>query len=209
MGNNKICISKQTTFVSIVVLLLIGYIFTAYFTLSNKTNTNSRASAPRQNMKIFPTAIPVLAPNCYSPVPTQLCLVPYIYGNNGKQNTINLTLSSVDFKTLLTKNTSTSNFVVMSVSVARATGAYTYIPLKWYTKKELQDNLLSNYVVLNIPDEGLIDLFQSHFFIIYGVPNSKPVLQPTSIILQQGLMNKCSNTQPSVSSCKPGSKKQD
>lgn len=48
MNNQKVCISKQTTFIAGIVLLLIMYVFIAYKTMINKTNTNSRASATNE-----------------------------------------------------------------------------------------------------------------------------------------------------------------
>ncbi len=44
MGDKRVCISKQTTFIALILLLLLGYMLFAYSTLHNKTNTNSRAA---------------------------------------------------------------------------------------------------------------------------------------------------------------------
>jgi hypothetical protein len=46
MGDKRICISKQVTFISLIFLLLLSYIVFAYWTSTNKTSTNSRASSP-------------------------------------------------------------------------------------------------------------------------------------------------------------------
>ena len=44
MNPQKICISKQATFISLILFLLLGYVLFAYKTMVSTTNTNSRAS---------------------------------------------------------------------------------------------------------------------------------------------------------------------
>lgn len=48
MNNQKVCISKQATFIFGVLLLLVMYVFVAYGTMTNKTSTNSRAENTNQ-----------------------------------------------------------------------------------------------------------------------------------------------------------------
>lgn len=85
MNNQKICISKQFTFISIVILLLIAYVLIAFRTMTTGTSTNSRASGTRIQA-ISPPILPSISPpSC--PI-TCSYIKPFVQsGNNSVQFT--------------------------------------------------------------------------------------------------------------------------
>lgn len=82
MNNQKICISKQNTFISVIAVLLLTYVLVAYRTMTTTTSTNSRAvEAPTLAISVSPSPI-ILPPSC----PHKCSFVkPIISGDNSVQ----------------------------------------------------------------------------------------------------------------------------
>lgn len=82
MNNQKVCISKQTTFIALIILFLVAYVAVAIRTMNEKTSTNSRASETKEQMqRPIPTYIPR---DCKS----QNCIgltQPVVYNRSGIQ----------------------------------------------------------------------------------------------------------------------------
>lgn len=63
MRDKRICITKQATFIGLICMLLLGYVFFAIRTMTNKTSTDSRASNTNKKVAmLLPTAVPPLCP---------------------------------------------------------------------------------------------------------------------------------------------------
>lgn len=54
MNNQKICISKQVTFISLIFFMIIAYVVVAYQTMQKTTSTNSRASDTKRVILVSP-----------------------------------------------------------------------------------------------------------------------------------------------------------
>lgn len=173
MNNQKVCISKQVTFVSLVLLLLIVYVFAAYRTMSNRTSTNSRATA--QTKKILPIQSPIMAPYCYDPSLQQICLSP-VYSQGINKLELNLSETKL---TALKEDPNSQEFyhyVVMSAIDDK----YTF--LNMYPSKDIvsQSSLHLVFDSANNP----VTVHNGDKFIIVGISSSQ---------LNEGNSNKCVN----------------
>lgn len=173
MNNQKVCISKQVTFVSLVLLLLIVYVFAAYRTMSNKTSTNSRATA--QTKKVLSVQSPIMAPYCYEPSLQQICLSP-VYSQG--INKLELNLSEAKLAELKEDSNvqEFSNYVVMSV----VDDKYTFLSM--YSSKDIvsQSSLHLVFDSTNNP----VTIHNGDKFIIVGISSSQ---------LNEGNDNTCMN----------------
>ena len=173
MNNQKVCISKQATFISLVLLLLIFYVFAAYRTMLNKTSTNSRAS--NTNIVPVPTLIPILSPNCYDPVPKQRCLKPF-YSKG--INRFELSLSNEEMQALKEELIVErySNYAIMSVYKdvsSQVSGGTSYVHRLLKVLPASTFNSMKSSQFIHDDVSNVVNMQKAQSFIIFGVPSGR------------------------------------
>lgn len=146
MNNQKVCISKQATFISVILVMLIAYVFIAYRTMLNKTSTNSRASVTEQ--------VPISMP----PIPSDEQLNSALFYTATLYGSGNIQLKGE--RPIITGTPK------MAIFMKRQDGSYEFIDLFTATREDL-DNRFSNF---GFPPQTPVtreDIELSNQFVLY------------------------------------------